>query len=75
MNNGSTLKVKIKGPVLLLQGERDATPEIVADRLAFFQALSSKDKWFVFLRGLGKHAPIERIHAHFDQVLIAFLDQ
>jgi pimeloyl-ACP methyl ester carboxylesterase len=66
---------KLKAPTLFLQGERDGTAETIADRLAFFQAVASRDKWFVFLRGLGKYAPIERTHARFDQALIAFLDQ
>lgn len=65
---------KLTVPVLFLQGEKDGTPEVTADRLKFFAEAASKDKWYVFLRGLGKFAPIERTHARFDQVLLGFLD-
>ncbi len=66
---------KIKAPTLILQGERDGSPETVADRLNLFHELSSKDKWYVFLAGMGKYASIERTHARFDQVLVQFLEQ
>jgi pimeloyl-ACP methyl ester carboxylesterase len=65
---------RVKVPTIFLQGERDGSAEVVADRLAFFREMASKDKWYVFLRGLGKYAPIERGHARFDQVLLSFLD-
>ncbi|MCS6911841.1 MAG: alpha/beta fold hydrolase [Myxococcales bacterium] len=66
---------KIRVPVLLIQGERDGSAEALADRLAFFRELGSRDKWYVVLRGMGKYAPIEREHTRFDQALLSFLTQ
>jgi pimeloyl-ACP methyl ester carboxylesterase len=66
---------KIKVPTLVLQGERDGSMEVVADRMQFFQQLGSPGKWFTFLPGVGKYAPIERTRSKFDQTLLSFLDQ
>ena len=66
---------KIKVPTLVLQGERDGSMEVVADRMQFFQQLRSPGKWFTFLPGVGKYAPIERTRSKFDQTLLSFLDQ
>lgn len=66
---------RIKAPVLLIQGERDGSPDVYADRLAFYRELASREKWFLFLPGLGKFAPIEKGHARFDQMLTTFLNQ
>lgn len=66
---------KIKCPLLLIQGERDGSPEIVADRLNLLRDLGSREKWFVSLKGLGKYALVERNHQRFDQAVLSFLDQ
>jgi pimeloyl-ACP methyl ester carboxylesterase len=65
----------IKVPTLIIQGERDGNPEIFADRVKFFQELGTPAKWYAYLPGLGKYAPIERNHARFDQALLSFLEQ
>lgn len=66
---------KVKVPTLLVQGERDASPETVHDRMSFFQQLASPGKWFTFVPGVGKYAPIERTRSRFDQALLSFLEQ
>lgn len=66
---------KLKVPTLILQGERDGSPDVVQDRLQFFGQLSSPAKWFAFLPGMGKYAPIERTRSRFDQTLLSFLEQ
>lgn len=66
---------KLKAPTLFLQGERDGSPETLADRLNLFRELGGKERWFVVLPSMGKHAMIERGHARFDQALVGFLDQ
>jgi len=66
---------KLKVPTLVLQGERDGSTESVQDRLQFFQQLATPGKWFTFMPGVGKYAPIERTRTKFDQTLLSFLDQ
>lgn len=66
---------KLKVPTLIIQGERDGNPEQFKDRVQFFGELSSPAKWYTYLPGLGKYAPIERTHARFDQALLSFYDQ
>lgn len=66
---------RIKVPTLIIQGERDGNPETFADRVHFFQELGTTAKWYAYLPGLGKYAPIERNHVRFDQALLSFLDQ
>jgi pimeloyl-ACP methyl ester carboxylesterase len=66
---------KIKMPTLIIQGERDGTPDLFADRVEFFHELGTPAKWYAYLPGLAKYAPIERIHSRFDQALLSFLDQ
>lgn len=66
---------KIKSPTLIIQGERDGAPELLSDRLQFFQRLGTAAKSYSILAGLGKYAPIERPHTRFDQVLVNFLEQ
>ena len=66
---------KLKVPTLIIQGERDGTPEQFKDRVQFFGELASPAKWYTYLPGLGKYAPIERSHARFDQALLSFFDQ
>ena len=66
---------KLKAPTLIIQGERDGSPEQFKDRVQFFGELASPAKWYTYLPGLGKYAPIERSHARFDQALVSFFDQ
>lgn len=66
---------KLKVPTLIIQGERDGSPEQFKDRVQFFGELVSPAKWYTYLPGLGKYAPIERSHARFDQALVSFYDQ
>jgi pimeloyl-ACP methyl ester carboxylesterase len=66
---------KIKVPTLIIQGERDGSPDQFHDRVDFFHELGTAAKWYAYLPGLGKYAPIERTHARFDQALVSFLDQ
>lgn len=66
---------KIKSPLLLIQGERDGSPEQISDRLNLLRELGSREKWFVSLKGMGKFALIERGHQRFDQALLSFLEQ
>ncbi len=66
---------QIKTPTLLIQGERDGTSEQFADRVQFFQELGTVAKWYAYLPGLGKYAPIERSHLRFEKALVNFLDQ
>ena len=66
---------KLKVPTLIIQGERDGGAEQFRDRVQFFGELGSPAKWFTYLPGLGKYAPIERTHARFDQALLSFYDQ
>jgi len=41
----------------------------------FFHHIGAAAKFYAFLPGLGKYAPIERGHGRFDQALLSFLDQ
>ena len=66
---------KLKVPTLVLQGERDGSMESVQDRIQFFSQLASPGKWFTYLPGTGKYAPIERSRSKFEQVLLSFLEQ
>ena len=66
---------KLKVPTLIIQGEHDGSPEQFRDRVQFFGELGSPAKWYSYLPGLGKYAPIERSHARFDQALLSFYDQ
>lgn len=66
---------RLKVPTLIIQGERDGSPEQFADRVQFFHELQTPAKRYEYLSGLGKYAPIERTHAKFDQALLSFLDQ
>ncbi len=66
---------KIKVPTLIIQGEHDGSPEQFADRVEFFHELGTSAKWYAYLQGLAKYAPIERNHARFDQALLSFLEQ
>lgn len=65
---------KLKVPTLIIQGEKDGSPENFTDRVQFFQEMATPSKWYTHLPGLGRHAPIERTHGRFDQALISFLD-
>ena len=66
---------KLRVPTLIIQGERDGNPDQFKDRVQFFGELASPAKWYTYLPGLGKYAPIERSHARFDQALLSFYDQ
>ena len=66
---------KLKVATLVIQGERDGTPDQFGDRVQFFHQIGAAAKFYSFLPGLGKYAPIERGHARFDQALLSFLDQ
>jgi len=66
---------KIKAPTLIIQGERDGNAELFGDRVQFFHGLGTSARWYAYLPGLGKYAPIERTHARFDQALLSFLEQ
>lgn len=66
---------KLKVPTLVIQGERDGSREQFADRVDFFHHIGAAAKFYSFLSGLGKYAPIERGHGRFDQALLSFLDQ
>mgnify|MGYP002144876195 CR=1 FL=1 len=66
---------KLRVPTLIIQGERDGNPEQFKDRVQFFGELASPAKWYTYLPGLGKYAPIERSHVRFDQALLSFYDQ
>jgi pimeloyl-ACP methyl ester carboxylesterase len=66
---------KLKVPTLIIQGEKDGSPDQFKDRVQFFYEVASPAKVYTFLPGLGKYAPIERGHARFDQALLSFYDQ
>lgn len=66
---------RLKTPTLIIQGERDGSPDQFSDRVQFFHELASPAKQYIYLPKLGKFAPIERDHGRFDQALVNFLDQ
>jgi pimeloyl-ACP methyl ester carboxylesterase len=66
---------KVKAPTLMLMGDHDAEPEVLQDRLDFFQKLAAKTREFLVLAGLGKYATFERGRARLEQAVISFLEQ
>lgn len=65
----------IKNPVLLIGGDKDGDAAALADRLDFFRALGTHNRWFIVLAGLGKFASYEKGRARFESALAAFYEQ
>ncbi len=65
---------RVKAPTLLIMGDRDSDADVLGDRIEFYKALASRNKWFITVPGLGKYATVERGRARFEAALESFLD-
>ena len=74
VQDGDPIRIHLRGACINVR-QRDGSPEQFKDRVQFFGELVSPAKWYTYLPGLGKYAPIERSHARFDQALVSFYDQ
>lgn len=64
----------LRVPTLLVQGDRDGGSEALRDRLDFFGRLTSPQRAFVVLEGVGKWALLERNRFRLTRALVDFFD-